>query len=128
MDVVVYTGNRDRAKDFLYAEELQRLSDETKESPTARLAHHMALSRENPKFPSMYVQHAMVKNAAEIAAALQHPDSVFFVSGNAKRMPQDVEDTLTSIIQNRIPAHAANPAKYLRMLKQTGRLVMDTWA
>lgn len=127
LDVTVYTGNRDRAMDFLYGEELAKLSEGG--SGDGSFKHRMALSRETPAYPSRYVQHALAKEASEIAAVLRHPEGVIFISGNAKRMPQDVEDTLVAIVDQALPEHAAaGTAKFVRMLKQSGRLVMDTWA
>jgi NADPH-ferrihemoprotein reductase len=135
VSTLVFTGNRSRTKDYLYGDELERLVNADgrhgggAQAPSPPvLTHHAAFSREKPPAPAVYVQHAMVHVAAEVAEVLRHPEAVVFISGNSKRMPQDVEDTLRSIIANRVPGFSDNPEDLLKIMRAEGRFVTDTWS
>jgi NADPH-ferrihemoprotein reductase len=124
--ILIFTGNRDRTKDFLFGDELEALV--TASHNDGPRTNHPAFSRETPPYESRYVQHAMVRAAEEVAAVLRDPSGVVFISGNSKRMPQDVEDTLITIIENRVEDWKEEPKRLLAIMKAEGRYVTDTWS
>ncbi|PIK32869.1 NADPH-dependent diflavin oxidoreductase 1 [Apostichopus japonicus] len=59
---------------------------------------------------------------------IQHQRAWFFVAGNAKQMPADVEAALTRILQSEGTMTREAAEKYLREMEKKKRLQMETWS
>lgn len=115
---ILFTGNRSSSTDYLYGAEW--------DAAGPPLVHVPAFSR--MEWPAKYVQHAILSRAEAIARALGEGAAVI-ISGNAKRMPFDVESTITSIVAHRLmKGDEVQAKKFIRQMKAEGLYQTDTWA
>lgn len=128
--VVVFTGHRSRDKDFLYDKEWTEATTEAATNGRVDVRVFSAFSRD-PSAPSpRYVQHAMVLSpAAEtVYDAIVNKGGLFYICGNSKQMPADVESALQSIIERYGECDAEDAAQYIKEMKLDGRFQTDTWS
>ena len=118
----LFFGDRRRATDFLYGEELQRFVDS---GTLTRL--DCAFSRDGAEGdPKTYVQHRMLEQAAEFFEWLQAGAHVY-VCGDADRMAKDVDATLHEIVARSGEMDADAAHKYVNDLIKSHRYLRDVY-
>ncbi len=118
----LFFGDRRRATDFLYGEELQGFVDA---GTLTRL--DCAFSRDGGEgAPKTYVQHLMLEQAAEFFEWLQAGAHVY-VCGDAERMAKDVDATLHEIVARGGGMDADAAHKYVNDLIKSHRYLRDVY-
>lgn len=118
----LFFGDRRRATDFLYGEELEDFVDS---GTLTRL--DCAFSRDGADgVPKTYVQHRMLEHAAEFFDWLSDGAHVY-VCGDAERMAKDVDATLHDIIANCGGMDAAAAHAYVNDLIKSHRYLRDVY-
>jgi sulfite reductase (NADPH) flavoprotein alpha-component len=115
----LFCGNRSRAQDFLYADELLAYQHS---GLLTRL--DLAFSRDQPA--KIYVQHLLQQHAAEVFAWLQ-AGAYVYVCGDAKHMAEDVQTTLLTIIAEQGKLEPSAARQYLVKLRQEKRYQRDVY-
>jgi sulfite reductase (NADPH) flavoprotein alpha-component len=87
----LFFGDRKRAHEFLYEDELQGFLDR---GTLSRL--DLAFSRDQAE--KVYVQDRMREHAAELARWIGNDGAWFYVCGDAKRMARDVDRALREVL------------------------------
>jgi len=116
---LLFFGCRDRAADYLYADELAGWAAD------GIVRVEGAFSR-TADTPSRYVQDALLDCADEVWELLQHGAAVF-VCGNAATMAPGVRSALTTIFRDKTGAGEADAAAWLAGLRTTDRFLEDIW-
>jgi sulfite reductase (NADPH) flavoprotein alpha-component len=118
----LFFGDRRRATDFLYGDELQGFV----ESGTLT-RFDVAFSRDGAAgVPKTYVQHRMLEQAAEFFDWLQAGAHVY-VCGDAERMAKDVDATLHDIVAQSGGMDAAAAHAYVNDLIKSHRYLRDVY-
>ena len=118
----LFFGDRRRATDFLYGDELQGFVD----SGTLT-RFDVAFSRDGADgVPKTYVQHRMLEQAAEFFDWLQAGAHVY-VCGDAERMAKDVDATLHDIVARSGGMDAAAAHAYVNDLIKSHRYLRDVY-
>lgn len=115
----LFFGDRRRATDFLYGDELQELLH-------SRTLTRLDLAFSRDGGPKQYVQQRMRENAVELFDWLEDGAHVY-VCGDEKRMAKDVDVALRDIVacSGRMDAAAAH--SYVNELIKTHRYVRDVY-
>ena len=116
----LFFGDRRRATDFLYGDELTGFVESG-----ALSRFDLAFSREDDA-PKTYVQHRMKENAGEFFAWLQE-GAHLYVCGDADRMAKDVDRTLHEIVAEAGEMDAAAAHSYVNELIKAHRYVRDVY-
>src|SRR6266581_5344533 len=106
--------------DFAYEEDFEAFK---KEGILTRL--DCAWSRDQPE--KVYVQHRLLKNAAEIWKWLDAEGAHFFVCGDARRMAKDVDAALRKIVQEQGGKDNDQANEYVEKLKSEKRYKRDVY-
>ena len=118
----LFFGDRRRATDFLYGDELQDF-----EASGTLTKLDLAFSRDRPgDGPKEYVQQRMWENSAELFGWLQDGAYVY-VCGDEKRMAKDVNETLHRIIAAEGDLDAESAHAYVNDLVKSHRYVRDVY-
>jgi sulfite reductase (NADPH) flavoprotein alpha-component len=115
----LFCGNRSRAQDFLYADELLAYQQS---GLLTRL--ELAFSRDQPE--KIYVQHLLQQHAADVLAWLQ-AGAYVYVCGDAKHMAEDVQNALLAIIAEQGKLEPSAARQYLVKLRQEKRYQRDVY-
>ena len=115
---VLFFGCRHEARDFLYAEELQKW--QTK----GMLQLFNAFSRDQEH--KIYVQHRMLEQGAMLWERME-AGHYFYVCGDAQSMGGDVERAMREIIQTHGGRSPEEADAYLMELGNEGRFLKDVW-
>ena len=115
----LFFGDRNRATDFLYEEELNAWRGKG-------VLHRLdtAFSRDQPE--KIYVQQRMLENAAELWRWLEE-GGYFYVCGDASRMAKDVDEALHRIVAEAGGKSKEEAAAYVEELKKTKRYRKDVY-
>lgn len=115
----LFTGDRERKHDFHYEEELRQFE----EKGFLRLS--TAFSRDTST--KTYVQHKMAESGAELWSWIADHGAHIYISGDAKRMAKDVQQTLLEIAIHH--GHLSEDAakSFLKDLRKDKRLVLDVY-
>jgi cytochrome P450 / NADPH-cytochrome P450 reductase len=116
---LLFFGCRDRAADYLYAEELRGWETD------GIVRVEGAFSR-TADTPSRYVQDALLDCADEVWELLQGGAAVF-VCGNAATMAPGVRSALMTIFRDKTSAGEADATAWLAGLRATDRFLEDIW-
>jgi len=116
----LFFGSQHEKCDFAYREEFEAFK---KEGILTRL--DCAWSRDQPE--KVYVQHRLLKNAAEIWKWLDAEGAHFFVCGDGARMAKDVDAALQAIIATHGRRSAAKAQLELREMAAAGRYLRDVY-
>ena len=115
----LFFGEQQFATDFLYQTEIQNWYE------TGALTKvNLAFSRDQKE--KIYVQHRMLKHAAELYQWLDE-GAYFFVCGKKDPMSHDVEKTLLRIIEQQGNKTSEEALKYLEHLEEQGRYEKDVY-
>jgi sulfite reductase (NADPH) flavoprotein alpha-component len=116
----LFFGSQHEKCDFAYGEEFEAFK---KEGILTRL--DCAWSRDQPE--KIYVQHRMLKNAAEIWKWLDVEGAHFFVCGDARRMAKDVDAALRKVVQEHGGKSIDEANEYVEKLKSDKRYKRDVY-
>src|SRR6266550_3649419 len=116
----LFFGSQHEKCDFAYREEFEAFK---KEGILTRL--DCAWSRDQPE--KVYVQHRLLKNAAEIWKWLDAEGAHFFVCGDARRMAKDVDAALRKIVQEHGGKTEQQTNEYVEKLKADKRYKRDVY-
>ncbi len=115
----LFFGEQQFATDFLYQTEIQNWYE------TGVLTKvNLAFSRDQKE--KIYVQHRMLKHAAELYQWLLE-GAYFFVCGKKDPMSHDVEKTLLRIIEQQGNKTSEEAVQYLEQLEDQGRYEKDVY-
>lgn len=118
----LFFGDRRRATDFLYGDELQAFAEA---GTLSRL--DLAFSRDSTQgTPKTYVQHRMREHAAELYRWLQD-GAYLYVCGDAERMAKDVDATLHDIVATCGGMDPAAAHAYVNDLIKSHRYLRDVY-
>lgn len=115
----LFFGDRRRATDFLYEDEIRRWLGT---GVLSRL--DIAFSRDQAT--KVYVQHCMLENAQELWEWLED-GAYFYVCGDASRMARDVDEALHRVVSQAGGKSAAAAAAYVSDLKKAKRYRKDVY-
>ena len=114
---VLLFGCRSKCNDFYYSSDWEGLSN---------MCVWPAFSRDQPE--KVYVQHKMIEHGAELWNLIHEEGAFIYLSGNAKRMPIDVEDALIRIFKEQGGLDSNDATSYLSFLKRVGRFQEECWS
>lgn len=115
----LFFGEQQFATDFLYQTEIQNWFE------TGVLTRvNLAFSRDQKE--KLYVQHRMLKHAAELFQWLSE-GAYFFVCGKKDPMSNDVEKTLLRIIEQQGNKTSEEAIKFLEDMEEQGRYEKDVY-
>ncbi|KAF3820878.1 NADPH-dependent diflavin oxidoreductase 1 isoform X1 [Mirounga leonina] len=117
---VLFFGCRLRDQDFYWEAEWTELEGR------GCLTLFTAFSREQER--KVYVQHRLRELGPLVWELLDRQGAYFYLAGNAKCMPADVSEALTSIFQEQGGLSGPDAATYLARLQRTLRFQSETWA
>lgn len=117
---VLFFGCRRRDQDFYWEAEWRELEQRS------CLTLFTAFSREQEH--KVYVQHRLRQLGPLVWELLHLRGAYFYLAGNAKYMPADVSEALTSIFQEEGGLSGPDAAAYLARLQRTLRFQTETWA
>ena len=75
----------------------------------------------------IYVTHKLREHSAQVWDVIRRGGYIF-LSGSAKRMPQDVKRTLVAIIMENNGMTDVDATKYIADLEKHGRYVAEVWS
>ncbi|XP_058380593.1 NADPH-dependent diflavin oxidoreductase 1 isoform X4 [Diceros bicornis minor] len=116
----LFFGCRRRDQDFYWEPEWKELEKR------GCLTLVTAFSREQEQ--KVYVQHRLREFGPLVWELLDRQGAYFYLAGNAKYMPADVSEALTSIFQEEGGLSGPEAAAYLARLQRTLRFQTETWA
>lgn len=115
----LFFGNPHRATDYLYQTEIEAFQAD---GTLAKL--DLAWSRDQKE--KIYVQHLMLRQAAELWAWLQD-GAAFYVCGDASRMAKDVDAALLQIAREQGKLSDEDAATWISQLKKDKRYQRDVY-
>lgn len=115
----LFFGDRNRATDFLYEEEIQGWL-------SRGVLHRLDTAFSRDQEQKVYVQHRMSENAAELWRWLQN-GAYFYVCGDASRMAKDVDDALHRIAAEQGGMSPEAAAVWVDDLKKAKRYRKDVY-
>lgn len=115
----LFFGDRRRATDFLYGDELQGFVD-------AGVLTRLDLAFSRDRSEKDYVQHHMQRNSAELFTWLEE-GAYLYVCGDADRMAKDVNRTLHEIVASAGGLDEAAAHAYVNDLIKSHRYVRDVY-
>lgn len=115
----LFFGDRNRATDFLYEEEINTWRDKG-------VLHRLDTAFSRDQAEKVYVQHRMMENAAELWKWLEE-GAYFYVCGDASRMAKDVDETLHRIVEEAGGRSKEESAAYVEELKKAKRYRKDVY-
>ncbi len=115
----LFFGDRNRATDFLYEEEMLRWQQ-------VGVLHRLDTAFSRDQAEKVYVQQRMIENAAEIWRWLQD-GAFFYVCGDASRMAKDVDQALHRIVAEQGGKSPEETEAYVEELKKSKRYRKDVY-
>lgn len=115
----LFFGEQHFATDFLYQTEIQNWYE-------TGVLHRVNVAFSRDQKEKIYVQHKMLKHAAELYEWIKG-GGYFFVCGKKDPMSTDVENTLLRIIEQQGNKTAEEAKQYLEQLEDEGRYEKDVY-
>ena len=120
---VLFFGCRSKSQDDLFGEEWR--SSTIGISFQSGVSVVTAYSRDQSH--KIYVTHKLKEFSAQVWDVINRGGFIF-LSGSAKRMPQDVKRTLVAIVMENTGTTDLEAAKYVANLEKQGRYVAEVWS
>ncbi|KAG2388756.1 hypothetical protein C9374_000195 [Naegleria lovaniensis] len=117
---ILFFGCRNKEKDFLYADELVKMSNE----PNFNFYLFTAFSRDQET--KVYVQHRITEQKDVLFDLIVNQGAYFYVSGNAKVMPESVFKAVKSVLVSG-GMNEAQADEYLKQMDTSKRYQVETW-
>ena len=115
----LFFGNRNFESEFLYQTDWQKF---LKSGALSKM--DVAFSRDSNK--RVYVQHKLQENATEIYRWLED-GAHFYICGDMKKMANDVQNTLVSIVENQGAMSNDSALDYVNKMQKEKRLQLDVY-
>jgi len=115
----LFFGDRYRASDFIYEDEIRALSD-------SGVLNRLDLAFSRDQSEKIYVQNRMVENGKDLFNLLQE-GGYFYVCGDAAQMAKDVDNALHGIIETQGSMTPEAAISYVNRLKREKRYVRDVY-
>ena len=115
----LFFGDRHRASDFIYEDEIRALSD-------SGVLNRLDLAFSRDQSEKIYVQNRMVENGKDLFSLLQEGGH-FYVCGDASRMAKDVDEALHTIIETQGGMTPEAATEYVNRLKREKRYMRDVY-
>ncbi len=115
----LFFGNRNFESEFLYQTDWQKF---LKSGALSKM--DVAFSRDSNK--CVYVQHKLQENATEIYHWLED-GAHFYICGDMKKMANDVQNTLVSIVENQGAMSNDSALDYVNKMQKEKRLQLDVY-
>jgi sulfite reductase (NADPH) flavoprotein alpha-component len=93
---------------------------------TGMLTLYTAFSRDQSF--KVYVQHCIEREGRKVWQWLEGRKASVFIAGNAKRMPQDVQQALQSVCEKWGGLDPTEARAYMASLTASCRLQLETWS
>jgi sulfite reductase (NADPH) flavoprotein alpha-component len=116
---ILYFGCRHADQDFLYRDKLEALVR------SGNLELETAFSRDQAE--KVYVQHRLAQRADDIWALMDQEGAHFYICGDGRHMAVDVDEALTSIVEERSKLSRTAACAYMENLAKQGRFQRDVW-
>ncbi|ORZ40352.1 hypothetical protein BCR44DRAFT_1509616 [Catenaria anguillulae PL171] len=116
----VFFGCRSRHSDHLFADMWARLEAQ------GHVVVYNAYSRDQEA--KVYVQHVMLQQSVQVFDLIVNRGAWVYLSGNSNRMPIDVKDALTTIVQTGLKCARSEAVAYVDKMKKERRFQEETWA
>nr|CAG4712427.1 unnamed protein product [Naegleria fowleri] len=117
---ILFFGCRNKEKDFLYGEELTKMANDLK----LNFCLSTAFSRDQET--KVYVQHRIVEQKELLFDLIVNQGAFFYVSGNAKVMPESVFKAVKSVLMSG-GMNEAQADDYLKQMDLSKRYQVETW-
>lgn len=114
----LFFGERNRASDYFYEEEFERLK------AYGKLRLDLAFSRDQKE--KVYVQNKMEESAKDLWAWLEE-GAYFYVCGDAHHMAKDVEQTLLEIVKRQGNKDEDSAKAYIKAMRAEKRYLADVY-
>ena len=114
---ILIFGCRSKLNDFYYENDWKGLSN---------VSVWPAFSRDQSQ--KIYVQHKMIERGAELWKLIHDEGAFIYLSGNAKRIPVDIEDALVTIFKEHGGLDPSDANAYLSNLRRAGRFQEECWS
>jgi sulfite reductase (NADPH) flavoprotein alpha-component len=115
----LFTGDRQRAFDFHYEEEM------TSYSESGFLKLDAAFSRDSSE--KIYVQDLMLKESAELWNWIKNKNAHIYICGDAKHMAKDVQKTLHLIAESEGQLSPEEAKAFFKQMRHEKRLLLDIY-
>ncbi len=115
----LFTGDRERAFDFHYEEELVSYSQ------SGFLKLDVAFSRDSSE--KIYVQNLMLKEKRELWNWITHKHAYIYICGDAKHMAKDVQKTLHLIAESEGLLTPEESKLFFKQMRHEHRLLLDVY-
>ena len=112
----VFFGSRSESKDFYFREDWEAMPEVTLLT---------AFSRDQEE--KVYVQHLIKKNGELVVDLIVKRGGWFLVAGNAKRMPDEVRETLRAVVSKHFGSEDEGE-RYVARMEVEGRYQTETWS
>lgn len=122
-EVDLYFGCRHEDHDWLYTEEMASLKSEG-----VITNMYVAFSRDGDS--KRYVQDMMktVENAERLSRIILETGGVVYICGDGNRMARDVQDSIASILGDRVGGGKGKGHEIIEEMKSKGRFLLDIWS
>ncbi|KFZ04220.1 hypothetical protein V502_10315 [Pseudogymnoascus sp. VKM F-4520 (FW-2644)] len=118
---ILFTGCRNRAEDYIYADEWEDL----KTLLGNDFQIHTVFSREAAE--KVYVQHRMMEVKEQLFDLIHNNKAWVYICGDAAHMAKDVSTALVDIIARGKGIATKDAVNYITNLKDSGRMHEDIW-
>ncbi|EIW82440.1 assimilatory sulfite reductase [Coniophora puteana RWD-64-598 SS2] len=117
--VYYYFGSRHQSQEYLYGEDIEAYILDGTITKAG-----LAFSRDGPR--KVYIQHLMLEDATELAAALRHQNGAFYLCGPTWPVP-DVYEALVGALVKQDGQTAQEAGDFLEGLKEEERYVLEVY-
>ena len=116
----LYFGCRNKDKDFIYREELEKYVED------GVLTLHTAFSRDQAH--KVYVTDRMRENMDDLWRLIGEKGAHVYVCGDAKMMAKDVHNIVEEVVEKGGNMSAEDAVKYVKKMEQQKRYSADVWS
>jgi len=119
--IITVFGCRRSEKDFLYKTELENYYN-------IGVISYLWIAFSRDQEQKVYVQHKLLENSSIIWDFIHNKSASIYISGSAKRMPQDVRAAFKIIIAKEAKLSEEETETYIKQLEKFDRYVVETWS
>jgi len=120
-NVHLYFGCRSKLKDDYYRDEWNTLL-QSRKLGSVRTAY----SRDDPK-RKIYVQNLVDEDQERLADLILNNGAAVYISGSAKRMPNDVKEALIAALETRLSSKEEAQA-YIQRMESRNKFKIEAWS
>lgn len=118
---IFFFGCRKKAMDYLHGEEWEQYLEDG-----SLTYYKCAFSRDQEK--KVYIQHKIEEQVTgRILFSMMRRQGYIYVSGNAKRMPDDIQRAIRNVVMREANTTQENADLFLKRLVAQGKYITETW-